>query len=129
MTRENKLPIPRQGSRTCETKNKGGKEGGDFEEENNKMVTIEMEMRGAVRLDELGAGLAMKDNEEANSEVGTITKIIKNNNKNTKEDEVIRKAWTSAISPIHGTEIFIASSPVRLRRGPCAGFERTFWHG
>ena len=36
MTRENKLPIPRQGSRTCETKNKGGKEGGDVEEENNQ---------------------------------------------------------------------------------------------
>ena len=85
MTRENKLPIPRQGSRTCETKNKGGKEGWDCEEEKNKKVTIEMEMRGAMRMDEFGAGLGMKDNEEANSEVGTITKIIKNNNKNTKE--------------------------------------------
>ena len=49
MTRENKLPILRQGSRTCETKSKwGGDEGGELEGEKNKGLTVEMEMRGAM---------------------------------------------------------------------------------
>ena len=85
MTRENKLPILRQGSRTCETNNKGGGEGGELDDGKTNGETIELEMRGAMRIDKLGAGLSIKDNEEGNSEVGTITKIIKNNNKNTKE--------------------------------------------
>ena len=75
MTRENKLPILRQGSRTCETKNKGGQEGGELDDGKNNGETIELEMRGAMRIDKLGAGLSKKDNEEGISEVGTITKI------------------------------------------------------
>ena len=86
MTRENKLPILRQGSRTCETKKEGGQEGGELEDEKNKGMTIEMEMRGAMREDKLGAGMSHGDKEDGNSEVGTTTKIKKNNNKNKKED-------------------------------------------
>ena len=54
MTRENNLPILRQGSRTCETKYKGGQEGGELEDGNIKTVTIEIEMRGAMREGKLG---------------------------------------------------------------------------
>jgi hypothetical protein len=61
MTRENKLPILRQGSRTCETKITGGNEGGELEDGKNKRVTIEMEMRGAMREDRLGAGMSYSD--------------------------------------------------------------------
>ena len=75
MTREKKLPILRQGSRTCETKKKGGQEGGELEDEKNKGVTIEMEMRGEMREDKLGAGMSNSDKEDGNSEVGTTTKI------------------------------------------------------
>ena len=85
MTRENKLPILRQGSRTCETKNKGGQEGGELDDEKNKGETTELEMRGAMRIDKLGAGLSKRDNEEGNSELGAIIKIKKNHDKNEKE--------------------------------------------
>ena len=111
MTRENNLPILRQGSRTCETKSKGGQEGGECKDGNIKRVTMEMEMRGAMRegklekpddgekngeiieletrgamrTDKLGAGLSKKGIEEGNSGVGTTTKIGENNNKNKKE--------------------------------------------
>ena len=45
MTRENKLPILRQGSRTCETNNKGGWEGGELDDGKNNGEPIELEMR------------------------------------------------------------------------------------
>ena len=71
MTRENKLPILRQGSRTCETNNKGGWESGELEDEKNNGKTIELEMRGAMRIDKSGVRLRNKDDEEINSELGT----------------------------------------------------------
>ena len=46
-----------------------------MEDGNNKRVTIEMEMMGAMREGKLGAGRSNSDEEDGNSELGTTTKI------------------------------------------------------
>ena len=78
MTRKNKLPILRQGSRTCETKITWGDVGNEERKYGkDKKVAIVIEMRDALGEDQSGARLSNSDGKHEDCRVGGSTKLKK----------------------------------------------------
>jgi hypothetical protein len=78
MTRKNKLPILRQGSRTCETKITWGDVGNEERKYGkDKRVAIVIEMRDALGEDQSGARLSNSDGKLGHCGVGGSTKLKK----------------------------------------------------